>query len=67
MATPALAHFGSDLLKEKFLSPSIAGDMVACIGVSEQGGGSDVASIVTTAKKRDGYYYITGRSVFDIC
>nr|CAB3219673.1 probable acyl-CoA dehydrogenase 6 [Phallusia mammillata] len=50
MATPALARFGSHELKEQFLQPSISGDMVACLGVSETGAGSDVASIQTTAK-----------------
>src|ERR1043166_7196100 len=35
MATPALARFGSDELRRQFLAPAIAGDMVACIGVSE--------------------------------
>ena len=43
MTTPALARFGSDELKEQFLKPSIAGDVVSCLGVSEPGGGSDVA------------------------
>jgi len=53
MATPALARFGSDDLRRNFLAPAIAGDMVACLGVSEVGAGSDVASITTTAR-RDG-------------
>ena len=48
MATPALARFGSDEVKREFLAPSIAGDYVACLGVSEVGAGSDVASIKTT-------------------
>lgn len=43
MATPALARFGSDELKKQFLAPSIAGDYVACVGVTEPSGGSDVA------------------------
>ena len=34
-ATPALARFGSDQLKRDYLAPAIAGDHVACIGVSE--------------------------------
>jgi len=51
MATPALARFGSDELRREFLAPAIAGDMVACIGVSEPGAGSDVAGVKTTAKK----------------
>jgi len=53
MATPALNRFGSDHLKRNFLGPSIAGDMVSCLGVSEPGGGSDVAAVKTTAR-RDG-------------
>ena len=38
------ARFGSDELKREFLAPSIAGDVVACLGVSETESGSDVAS-----------------------
>src|SRR5690606_30544860 len=44
MCTPALARFGSDALREEFLTPAIAGDMIGCIGVSEVGAGSDVRS-----------------------
>ena len=54
MAVPALARFGSDHLKEMFLAPTIAGDVVVCLGVSEAGAGSDVASIKTTAKPKNG-------------
>jgi citronellyl-CoA dehydrogenase len=60
MATPALARFGSDELKREFLAPSVAGDYVACLGVSEAGAGSDVASIRTTARKDGGDYVING-------
>ncbi|VDK59243.1 unnamed protein product [Anisakis simplex] len=49
MATPALADFGSDSLKREFLQPTILGDMVSCIGVSEACAGSDVAAIRTHA------------------
>ncbi|KAK4825945.1 hypothetical protein QYF61_003457 [Mycteria americana] len=52
MATPALTRFGSDELKKQFLVPTIAGDFVACLGISEAGAGSDVASI-HVAKKID--------------
>jgi citronellyl-CoA dehydrogenase len=64
MATPALARFGSDELRREFLAPSIAGDYVACIGVSEPGAGSDVASIKTTAKKDGGDYVINGAKMW---
>ena len=60
MATPALARFGSEELCKEFLVPSITGDYVACLGVSEVGAGSDVASVKTTAKKDGGDYVING-------
>ena len=60
MATPALARYGSDDLRKEFLAPSIAGDYVACLGVSEVGAGSDVASIKTSAKKSGDDYIING-------
>ncbi len=60
MATPALARFGSDALRQEFLAPAISGDMVACIGVSEPGAGSDVASVKTTARKDGDDYVING-------
>ena len=60
MATPALARFGSDELRREFLAPTIAGDFVACLGVSEVGGGSDVAAAKTTARKEGGDYVING-------
>src|SRR5256885_12078833 len=60
MATPALTKNGSDELREEFLKPSISGEYVACLGVSEAGAGSDVASIKSTAKKDGGDYVING-------
>src|SRR6266516_999646 len=60
MATPALARFGSDEVRREFLSPAIAGDAVACIGVSEPGAGSDVASIKTSARADGDDYVING-------
>src|SRR5688572_10473979 len=60
MATPALARFGSDEVRREFLVPSVAGDFVACLGVSEIGAGSDVASIKTTARKDGDDYIING-------
>ena len=64
MATPALARFGSDELRKEFLAPAISGDYVTCIGVSEPGAGSDVASIKTHAKKDGGDYVINGAKMW---
>jgi len=60
MATPALARYGSDEMRREFLAPSIAGDYVACLGVSEVGAGSDVASLKTTARRVGGDWVING-------
>lgn len=60
MATPALARFGTDALRREFLAPSIAGELVSCLGVSEVGAGSDVASIRTVARKDGDDYVIDG-------
>ncbi|MDI1236157.1 MAG: acyl-CoA dehydrogenase family protein [Polaromonas sp.] len=64
MCTPALARFGSDELKREFLAPAIAGDMVGCIGVSEPGAGSDVASIKSHARKDGDDYVISGQKMW---
>jgi citronellyl-CoA dehydrogenase len=60
MCTPALARHGSDELREEFLAPSIRGEYVGCIGVSETGAGSDVASIQTHARGDGDDYVING-------
>ena len=64
MATPALASFGSDALKREFLAPAIAGEQVAAIGVSEQGAGSDVASLKTRAVRDGDDYLIHGAKMW---
>ncbi|MEL6198820.1 MAG: acyl-CoA dehydrogenase family protein [Pseudomonadota bacterium] len=64
MATPALAKFGSDELREQFLAPAIAGDMVCSIAVSEPHAGSDVAAIRTTARTDGDDYVINGSKMW---
>jgi citronellyl-CoA dehydrogenase len=64
MATPALARWGSHELKQEFLAPAIAGDVVCSIAVSEASGGSDVAAIKTVAKKDGSDYVINGSKMW---
>jgi citronellyl-CoA dehydrogenase len=64
MCTPALARFGTDELRREYLAPSIAGDMVGCLGVSEPGGGSDVAALRTTARKDGDDYVLNGTKMW---
>ena len=54
-----------DSLRREFLAPSIAGEPLGSIGVSEVGGGSDVATIKTTARKDGGDYLIDGSKHLD--
>jgi citronellyl-CoA dehydrogenase len=60
LATSALARFGSDEICEQFLAPSIKGELVACLGVSEVGAGSDFANITTSARRDGSDYVING-------
>ena len=64
MCSPALARFGSPELCAEFLVPSIAGDMVGCIGVSEPGAGSDVSAIKSHARKDGDDYIISGQKMW---
>jgi citronellyl-CoA dehydrogenase len=64
MCTPALARFGSDELRREYLAPAIAGDMVGCLGVSEAGGGSDVAAVKTQARREGDDYVINGSKMW---
>ncbi len=64
MATPALAQHGSDELKQKFLAPAIAGEMIAAIAVTEPDCGSDVAAIRTRAVADGDDYVINGSKMW---
>lgn len=64
MCTPALAHHGSDALKREYLAPTIAGDLVGCIGVSEASAGSDVSQIKTWARRDGDDYIINGSKMW---
>ncbi len=64
MASSALARYGSDELREEFLTPAVAGEKVLSIGVSEPGAGSDVAGLKTTAVKDGDDYIINGSKMW---
>ena len=64
MATPAIHQFGSDYLKETYLKPAIAGDMVSAIAVTEPDAGSDVFALKTFAARQGDHYVINGSKTF---
>lgn len=55
---------GSEAIKQKYLVPSISGDKVGCLCITEPFGGSDVAGMRTTAVKEGEYYVINGSKTF---
>jgi len=64
MATPALDRYGSVELKEEFLKPSVNGDFVSAVAVSETSGGSDVAALRTSARKDGDDYIVNGEKMW---
>jgi citronellyl-CoA dehydrogenase len=64
MATPALHDYGSDYLKETYLKPAIAGEMVSAIAVTEPGAGSDVSALTTTARRDGDAYVLNGSKIY---
>ena len=55
---------GNHDIKERYLAPSISGDKIGCLCVTEPFGGSDVAGMRTTAKKEGDSYIINGSKTF---
>jgi citronellyl-CoA dehydrogenase len=64
MATPSLAQFGSEALKQHYLVPSIAGEMVSAIAVTEPDAGSDVSGIKTRAVRDGDDWVINGSKIY---
>ena len=51
-------------IKEKYLPPSITGEKIGCLCISEPFGGSDVSGMRTTAIKEGDHYVINGSKTF---
>jgi alkylation response protein AidB-like acyl-CoA dehydrogenase len=64
MATPALAEFGSDAQKERYLRPAIAGTKIAAIAITEPDAGSDVAGITTRGVRDGDVWRVNGRKMY---
>ncbi len=62
---PAIEQFADDSLKEEVIPKILAGETNICIGYSEPGAGTDLASLKTKAVKGDdGYYTINGQKMW---
>lgn len=63
----AMTHLnaeGSETIKQNYLKPSITGDKIGCLCITEPFGGSDVAGMRTTAVKHGDHYLINGSKTF---
>lgn len=60
---PVLAH-GSPELQVEVVPPVLRGEQIAALGITEPGGGSDVAALRTTARREGDEYVIDGEKVF---
>jgi alkylation response protein AidB-like acyl-CoA dehydrogenase len=64
MSTPALAEFGTDDQRERWLRPAIAGTKIGAIAITEPDAGSDVAAIRTHAVRDGDVWRVNGRKMF---
>jgi alkylation response protein AidB-like acyl-CoA dehydrogenase len=63
----AMTHLnaeGDERIKQEYLAPSIAGDKIGALCITEPFGGSDVAGMRTTAVKKGDVYIINGSKTF---
>ncbi len=64
IAIPPLVKHGTPDQIERFVKPVVAGERIAALGVTEPGGGSDVASLKTTAVREGDHYVVNGSKTF---
>jgi len=64
IALPHLVANGSADLKERYARPTLAGELIGALAVTEPGGGSDVAGIRTSAVRDGDHYVVNGAKTF---
>ncbi len=64
IAGPSLRDFGTPEQKEKLLVPTLRGDILWCIGMSEPGAGSDLGGLTTRAEVTDDHFVVNGQKVW---
>jgi citronellyl-CoA dehydrogenase len=64
LTLPVIDELGTAEQKEEFLRPGVAGERIAALGISEPGGGSDVAAMTTRAVADGDELVITGQKLW---
>ena len=61
---PALVQYGTPELQQRFLPPTLRGELIWCQLFSEPGAGSDLAGLSTRAERADGGWRLTGQKIW---
>lgn len=64
LALPPIVRFGSQELKQRIVPDVLAGRKIVALAISEPSGGSDVASLRTTARREGDHYIVRGEKTF---
>jgi acyl-CoA dehydrogenase len=64
IGAPPIAAVGSEELKRRVLPAILAGEKISALAITEPSGGSDVASLRTTARRERDEYVIDGEKAF---
>jgi alkylation response protein AidB-like acyl-CoA dehydrogenase len=59
-----ILQWGTEAQKQQFMAPQARGSQVACFGLTEPGAGSDVAAMVSTARREGDSYVINGEKMW---
>ncbi|MCE4269158.1 MAG: acyl-CoA dehydrogenase family protein [Rhodococcus sp.] len=64
IAVPHLIAAGDEAQIEKWVKPTLRGDKIGSLAITEPGGGSDVGHLTTTAKRDGDHYVVNGAKTF---
>ena len=63
IVAPSILDYGSELLKETYLVPTLRAEIAWCLGMSEPGAGSDLAGLSTRAEVRGDHFVVHGQKI----
>jgi len=64
IALPHIAAAGDPVQIDRWVRPALAGELIGALAITEPDGGSDVASIRTTARRDGDHYIVNGAKTF---
>ena len=64
IVAPSILDYGSELLKQKYLLPTLRAEIAWCLGMSEPGAGSDLAGLSTRAESHGDHFVVHGQKIW---